>query len=264
MRFSANLSFLFQDLPLYERIDAAAEHGFRGVEYMFPYDYDVAELKRRLQTNRLEQVLFNLPVGDFAKGERGFASDPERVAEFREGVDDAVDIARELGCTRMNLLVGIAVPGRDGAYGRATMVKNARYAARALDEIGATLVVEPLNRIDTPGFLIGTSAEALALIAETGARNFKLQYDMYHAQRVEGNQIATLRAHVAQIGHIQIADSPGRNEPGTGELAYERILPVLDEVGYDGWIGLEYKPSKPVPQTFDWMDAFRTREVAVP
>ncbi len=264
MRFSANLSFLFQELPFYERIDAAAANGFRGVEYMSPYEYDVAEIKRRLRANGLEQVLFNLPVGDFARGERGFASNPERVDEFREGVDEAVDIARELGCTRVNLLVGIAIPGLDGAYARAALVRNARYAARALDAIGATLVVEPLNRIETPGFIIGTTAEALALIAETGATNFKVQYDMYHAQRVEGNQIATLRTHGAKIGHVQIADSPGRNEPGTGELAYERILPVLDEIGYHGWIGCEYKPSRPAPETFAWMDAFLAREVAAP
>ena len=177
-RFSANLSFLFQDLPFYERIDAAAANGFRGVEYVSPYDSEVAEIKQRLRANGLTQVLFNLPVGDFAKGERGFASDPERVDEFREGVIEAVDIARELDCKRVNLLVGIAIPGLDGAYAHATLIKNARYAARALDEIGATLVVEPLNRIDTPGFLIGTTAEALALIADTGASNFKLQYDI--------------------------------------------------------------------------------------
>jgi hydroxypyruvate isomerase len=261
-RFSANLSFLFQELPFYDRLDAAAANGFRGVEYMSPYDYEVAEIKRRLRANGLTQVLFNLPVGNFAKGERGFASDPERVDEFREGVINAVDIARELDCKRVNLLVGIAIPGRDSAYARATLTKNARYAARALDEIGATLVVEPLNRIDTPGFLIGTTAEALALIADTGASNFKLQYDIYHAQRAEGNIIATIRAHAAQFGHVQLADSPGRNEPGTGELAYERILPALDAAGYDGWVGAEYKPSRPVPETFAWIEALRTHEVA--
>lgn len=262
LRFSANLSFLFQDLPFYERIDAAALNGFRGVEYMAPYDFDVAEIKRRLRKHGLTQVLFNLPAGDFAKGERGFATDPERVGEFRAGVAAAVSIARELDCTRVNCLAGIAIPGLDPARARATLVDNLGYAAQALDAIGATLVVEPLNRIDTPGFVIGTTAEALAVIDDTGARNFKLQYDVYHAQRSEGNVIATIRAQVARFGHVQIADSPGRNEPGTGELAYERILPMFDETGYDGWIGAEYRPSRAVPDTFSWMDAFLTREGA--
>jgi hydroxypyruvate isomerase len=262
LRFCANLSFLFQDLPFYDRIDAAAQNGLRGVEYMSPYEYDVTEIKRRLRAHGLTQVLFNLPVGDFAKGERGFASDPARVDEFRSGVSAAVSIARELDCKRVNCLVGIAIPGLDPSRARATLIDNTRYAARALDAIGATLVVEPLNRIETPGFLIGTTAEALSLIAETGAPNFKLQYDVYHAQRAEGNVIATIRAHAAQIGHVQIADSPGRNEPGTGELAYERILPVFNDIGYDGWIGLEYRPSRAVPDTFSWIDAFRAHEVA--
>lgn len=261
-KFSANLSFLFQDLPFYERLDAAAANGFRGVEYMFPYDYDVAELKRRLAANRLTQVLFNLPAGDFAKGERGIASNPTRVTEFRSGVDAAVKIAAELECTRVNALVGIAVPGLAAATARTTLVDNLRYAASALAAGGVTLVVEPLNRIETPGFLIGTTAEGLALIDEVGAPNVKLQYDIYHAQRVEGNIIATIRAHVARFGHVQIADSPSRNEPGTGELAYERILPVLDETGYDGWVGLEYRQSRPAPQSFSWIATIPTHEVA--
>ena len=261
-RFSANLSFLFQDVPLLDRIDAAAANGFRGVEFMSPYDDDVAEIKRRLQAGRLEQALFNLPAGNFAAGERGFASDPSRVGEFQRGVGDAVRIARELGCSRVNCLVGIAIPGLDPAVARETLVENVRHAAAALATIGATLVVEPLNRIDTPNFLIGTSAEGLALIAEAGAPNFKLQYDCYHAQRVEGNIIATLREHIGSIGHVQIADSPGRNEPGTGELAYERILPALDGFGYDGWVGLEYRPSLPVPQTFAWIEHLLPTEIA--
>jgi hydroxypyruvate isomerase len=261
-RFSANLSFLFQDLPFLDRIDAAAANDFRGVEYMSPYEYDVAEIKRRLQANGLEQVLFNLPAGNFAAGERGYASDPNRVAEFHDGVQRAAAIATELGCTRVNCLVGIAIPGLDPTVARQTLVSNLRYAANALAAAGVTLVVEPLNRIDTPNFLIGTTAEGLALIAEVGAPNFKLQYDCYHAQRVEGNIIATLREHVGIIGHVQLADSPGRNEPGTGELAYERILPALDATGYDGWVGCEYRPSLPVPQTFAWIDALLPQEIA--
>jgi hydroxypyruvate isomerase len=260
-RFSANLSFLFGDLPFYDRIDAAAANGFRGIEYAFPYEYDVAEIGRRLRAHGLTQALFNFPAGDFAKGERGFASDPARVDEFHRGVADAVRIARELDCARVNCLCGIAIEGLDPAAARATLVANLRYAAQALESIGATALIEPLNRIDTPNFLIGTSAEALELIAQVGAPNLRLQYDVYHAQRSEGNVIATIRAQIGQIGHVQIADSPGRNEPGTGELAYERILPVFDELGYDGWIGLEYRQSRPAPETFSWIASLSTHEV---
>lgn len=260
-RFCTNLGFLFGDLAFYDRIDAAAEYGFRGVEYPFPYAYEVAEIKRRLRAHELTQVLFNFPAGDFAKGERGFASDPTRVDEFRRGVADAVRIARELDCRRINCLCGIAIDGLDPALARATLVANLRHAAQALDAIGATALIEPLNRIDTPGFLVGTSAEALSLIDEVGAPNLRLQYDVYHAQRSEGNVIATIRAQIARIGHVQIADSPGRNEPGTGELAYERIVPVFDEVGYDGWIGLEYHPSRPAPDTFSWLASMPAHEV---
>jgi hydroxypyruvate isomerase len=237
-RFSANLSFLFGDLPFYDRIDAAAANGFRGVEYAFPYEYDVGEIRRRLRAHGLTQALFNFPAGDFAKGERGFASDPSRVDEFQRGVDDAVRIARELDCSRVNCLCGIAIDGLDAATARATLVANLRHAAQALDAIGAT-----------------------ELIAQVGAPNLRLQYDVYHAQRSEGNIIATIRAQIAQIGHVQIADSPGRNEPGTGELAYERILPVFEELGYDGWIGLEYRQSRPAPETFSWIESLTAHEV---
>jgi hydroxypyruvate isomerase len=263
-RFCANLSFLFADLPFYDRIDAAAANGFTGVEYAFPYEYDVAEIRRRLRANGLTQVLFNFPAGDFATGERGFASDPSRVAEFRHGVADAVRIARELDCARINCLCGIAIEGLDPATARTTLVDNLRFAAGELEVVGATAMIEPLNRIETPNFLIGTSAEALALIAQVGAPNLRLQYDIYHAQRSEGNVIATIRAQIGRIGHVQIADSPGRNEPGTGELAYERILPVFDGLGYDGWIGLEYRQSRPAPATFNWIASLRTPEVTAP
>jgi hydroxypyruvate isomerase len=261
-RFSANLSFLYPELPFLDRLDAAGAAGFHGVEYMSPYEYEVGEIKRRLRANGLNQVLFNLPVGDFAKGERGYATDPSRVDEFKRGVASAVAIARELDCTRVNVLTGIAVPGLDPATARATLVANVRYAASELEKIGAVLVVEPLNRIDTPNFVIGSTAEGLALIDESGSSNFYLQYDCYHAQRTEGNIIATLRAQIARIKHVQVADSPGRNEPGTGELAYERILPVLDEIGYDGWVGLEYKPSRATGETLGWMRTFADEVVS--
>ena len=260
-RYTANLSFLYGELPFLDRIDAAAASGFRGVEYMSPYEYELAEIERRLRAGGLEQVLFNLPIGNAAAGERGYASDPSRVDEFRRGVADAIAIAGELGCSRINCLAGVAVAGLDPARARETLVANLRYAAAALGEARITLLVEPLNRIDVPGFLIGTTAEALALIDEVGAPNFKLQYDCYHAQRSEGNLIATLRAQIGRIAHVQIADSPGRNEPGTGELAYERILPVLDALGYEGWVGLEYKPLRSTVDSLAWLGAMRAPEV---
>lgn len=261
-RYSANLSFLFGELPFLDRIDAAVQSGFRGVEYASPYEHDVAEIKRRLRAGGLEQVLFNLPHGDAAAGERGYASDPNRVDEFRRGVASAIAIAGELNCSRINCLTGIAIPGLEPGLARETLVANLHFAARGLAEARITLLVEPLNRIDTPGFLIGTTAEALALIDAVGAPNLKLQYDCYHAQRSEGNLIATLQAQIARIGHVQIADSPYRNEPGTGELAYERILPALDALGYEGWVGLEYKPSRSTLESLSWLDALRPHEVA--
>jgi len=256
-RFSANLSFLFGErATMAERIDAAAACGFAGVEYMFPYAEDVGTLRARLDANGLEQVLFNLPAGDFAAGERGIAIDPSRRDEFARGVADAVRIARDLRCRRVNCLVGKRLGDVDEAMQRATLVANLRHAASELSRADVTLVIEPLNRIETPEFFVGTTAEGLALIADVGAPNLLLQYDCYHAQRVEGNLIATIRAHAAtRFGHVQIADSPGRNEPGTGEIAYERVLRALDASGYGGWVGLEYKPSARTEDSLGWIEA---------
>jgi hydroxypyruvate isomerase len=252
-RFSANLGFLFTELPMLERFAAAASAGFGGVEYMAPYDYDVATLRAQLREHGLQQVLFNLPAGDFAAGERGYAVDPGRVDEFRAGVAAAKAIAGELGCTRINCLVGKAVPDVPAERQRATLIENLRFAAAELGGAGITLLVEPLNRIETPGFFIGTSAEGLALLDAIGSEHARLQFDCYHAQRVEGNILDTLAKHLDRIGHVQIADSPARHEPGTGELAYERILPTLMALGYDGWVGLEYKPSSTTLASLDWI-----------
>jgi hydroxypyruvate isomerase len=263
-RFSANLSFLFGELPMLDRFEAAAAAGFRGVEYMFPYDYEIGALRARLREHRLEQVLFNLPCGDFAAGERGLANDPGRVAEFRAGVAAAAAIAPELGCRRINCLAGIAVPGVPAERQRATLIENLRFAAAELERAGVTLMVEPLNRVETPGFAIGTSGEAVALIDEIGSANLRLQFDCYHAQRVEGNLIDTLHRLIDRIGHVQIADSPARHEPGTGEIAYDRVLPSLMAMGYDGWIGLEYKPSAGKGGSFDWIERYGFAAERVP
>jgi hydroxypyruvate isomerase len=256
-KLSANLSFLFGELPtIAERVAAAAECGFRGIEYMFPYGEDIGVRKAQLRELGLEQVLFNLPAGDFAAGERGIATDPSRVDEFRRGVAQAAFIAPELGCKRVNCLVGIAPTGVAPETLWTTLVANLQHAADALAAHNVTLLAEPLNRIETPGFFIGTTEEWLTLRQAVDRPNFMLQYDCYHAQRAEGNLMATVRANLGLIGHVQIADSPGRNEPGTGELAYERILPFFDALGYDGWIGLEYKPSTTTRESLRWFEPY--------
>jgi hydroxypyruvate isomerase len=239
-----------------DRFAAARACGFDAVEFAFPYDYDVADLRARLRDHRLRQVLFNLPAGDFAAGERGIAVDPTRVDEFRKGVAAAVALAPQLDCTQVNCLAGKRVAGVDDATMRATIVANLRFAAEALARAGVTLLVEPLNRVDTPEFFLGTTSEACAVIDDVGAANVKLQYDVYHAQRGEGNVIATLRDLLPRIGHVQIADAPGRHEPGTGELAYDRILRELDPLDYDGWVGLEYVPSRTTAETFGWLESY--------
>jgi hydroxypyruvate isomerase len=262
-KFSANLSFLFNELPMMQRFGAARAHGFRGVEYLFPYDYDVAALAEELRLNDLEQVLFNLPAGDFAAGERGFAVDPKRREEFRDWVEYAARIAPILGCTRINCLVGKAVDGVSDATMWSTLVDNLRHAAARFEPIGVTLLIEPLNGFETPGYFIDTPSRALRLIDELGVPNARLQYDCYHAQRVEGNIIQTIRRHAHHIGHIQIADSPGRNEPGTGELAYDRILREIDASGYTGWVGLEYTPSMRTSESFAWIERYGMLAAAV-
>jgi len=239
-----------------DRFDAAATCGFSAVEFMFPYDYELADLKGKLAENAQQLVLFNLPAGDFAAGERGIAVDPTRVEEFARGVEAAVALAPQLGCTRINCLSGIVPLGLDEATARRTLVANVRFAAAALADVGVTLCIEPLNRIDTPRFAVGTTAEALSLISEVGEPNVRLQYDCYHAQRAEGNIIDTIAKNIDIIGHVQIADSPNRNEPGTGELSYEPILRKFDELGYGGWVGLEYKPSRQTAETLGWIHRY--------
>ncbi|HVA37620.1 MAG TPA: TIM barrel protein [Candidatus Dormibacteraeota bacterium] len=252
-KFCANLAFLFTERPMHERFAAAAAAGFSAVEFPSPYE-DVEGYGGLMREHGLELALFNLPMGDFAAGERGFALDPGRREEFRAGVESAVDAARRLGCTRVNALVGIRRPGLAEETMWSTAVENLRYAAARLGEIGATLMVEPLNAIETPGFFAETTARALRLLDAVGAENAKVQYDFYHAQRGEGNLLATFARHVTRIGHVQIADSPDRHQPGTGELAYERILPAVDASGYRGWVGLEYRPLGPTEESLGWME----------
>lgn len=259
--FAANLSLLFTDRPFLDRFAAAARAGFCAVECQFPYDWPAAEIAQRLHAHGLQMVLHNLPAGDWAAGDRGIACHPDRVAEFRQGVSQALACARALGVPRLNCLAGLLPTGVDPAQAQATLVDNLRFAAQALAEHGLTLLVEPINTRDLPGFFLSRTDAALALIETVGAPNLKLQYDIYHAQRMEGELAATLQRCLPHIGHVQLADNPGRHEPGTGEIHFGFLLRWLDQIGYSGHVGCEYHPAQAGPGGTEaglgWLQAFR-------
>ncbi|HUG14462.1 MAG TPA: TIM barrel protein, partial [Thermomicrobiales bacterium] len=240
-RFAANLTMLFTEYPFLERFDRAAAAGFEAVEFLFPYEEDARAIRAALDRNGLQAVLFNLPVGDFAAGDRGLANDPDRVREFRDGVSRALEYAAVLGNSNINCLVGLRLDNVPLNRQLETVAENLRFSAEQLQSAGVRQVVEPLNAFDAPGFLVNTTREGLDLLDRVGHPNAALQYDVYHAQRMEGNITATIREHLERIGHIQIADSPGRNEPGTGEINYPYVFDAIDEAGYDGWVSLEYR-----------------------
>lgn len=251
-RFAANLTMLFNEVDFLDRFEAAAKAGFKGVEYLFPYDFDAAELKKKLDDNGLVQVLHNLPAGDWGAGERGIACLPDRVEEFKAGVDKAIEYATALGCKQVNCLAGITPAGADADTVRKTFVANLKFAADKLKAAGIKLVIEAINTRDIPGFYLCGTQQALDIIAETGSDNIALQYDIYHMQIMEGDLAPTMKQHIKQIDHIQLADNPGRNEPGTGEINYEFLFKFIDDIGYDGWIGCEYKPATTTEAGLGW------------
>lgn len=253
-KFAANLTMLFNELPFLERFAAASKAGFRAVEFLFPYDYTTDELREKLVRNELQLILHNLPAGDWAKGERGIACLPDRREEFRAGVARAIDYATALGVKQLNCLVGIRPESVSPEKARETIVENLRYAATELKKHHITLLVEPCNAYDIPGFALNTSSEGLSVIEDVGSDNLFLQYDIYHMQRMEGELAATIKKHFARIAHIQLADNPGRNEPGTGEINYPFLFNTLDALGYAGWIGCEYKPLSTTTAGLGWLD----------
>ena len=256
-KFSANLTFLFNELPFMERFAAAAQAGFKAVEYMAPYPYPAADLKAALKANGLVQALFNLPAGDSDSGERGMACVPGREAEFKQGVAQAIGYAHALDCKTVNCLAGKLPLGVSREAATATMVSNLQYAAAELKREGIMLVTEPINSFDIPGYFVNRTSEALAILDAVGSDNLFIQYDVYHAQRMEGELGATLTNYLSRIGHIQIADNPGRHEPGTGEIHYAWLLKHIDALGYDGWVGCEYKPKTTTVAGLGWMTPFR-------
>lgn len=258
-RFAANLSMLFTEVPFMERFAAAAGHGFAGVEFLFPYAFSPQDIAAELQRHQLTQVLFNLPPGDWAAGERGIAALPGREDEFRAGVATALDYARTLGCTQLHAMAGL-VPEPEHATRQAmeaTYIDNLRYAARLLAEHGIRLLIEPINNRDMPGYFLNHQAQAHAIVDALGEPNIRVQMDFYHAQIMDGDLWTTYQHHRQGIGHIQIAGVPERHEPDSGEVNYPWLFRKLDDDGYDGWIGCEYQPRATTASGLGWMGEAR-------
>ena len=243
---------MFNEVPFLDRFAAAAAAGFRGVEFLFPYDFPPEVVEQKLRENGLQNVLFNMPPGDFAAGERGIACLPGREDEFRAGVDKALVYAKRLGTPCVHAMAGIAPPDADRSTLRETFVANLSYAAPKLAAAGITLLIEAINTRDIPGFFLNTQAESFAIVTGINAPNLKMQMDLYHMQVVEGDLAIKLRRYAPQCGHIQIAGVPARNEPDTGEVNYPYLFALLDEIGYAGWIGCEYRPAGKTVDGLGW------------
>lgn len=256
-RFCSNLSMMFQELEFLNRFEAAANAGFTGIEYLFPYDYEVDQLVDLLQKHHLTQVLHNLPAGNWSNGERGIGVLPDRVGEFQEGVGKAIEYAKALGNTQVNMLSGITPAGIDADVLNKTLIDNAAFAAGELAKNGLRLLLEPINTKDIPGFFLCGTQQALDIISATGSDNIQLQYDIYHMQIMEGDLAATMEKNLSSIGHIQLADNPGRHEPGTGEINYPFLFAHLEKIGYTGWIGCEYIPLATTTEGLGWFEPYK-------
>ena len=252
-QFAANLSWLFQELPFLERFAAAKEAGFTAVEYLFPYAWDRQQLAQLQKAHGLQLVLHNLPPGDYDAGERGMACHPGRGAEFRASVALGIDYATALGCPQVHCMAGLLPEGVTREAAQECLVANLRYAAAQCRQAGLRLLIEPINFYDIPGFFLNTTAQAADILDQVGADNLFIQYDIYHAQRMQGELAATIDKYLPRIGHMQLADNPGRHEPGTGEINYAFLFRHLDAIGYRGWVGCEYKPLTTTLEGLGWL-----------
>ncbi|CAN0628347.1 putative 2-oxo-tetronate isomerase YgbM [Burkholderia multivorans] len=252
-RFAANLTMMYNEHAFLERFAAAARDGFDAVEYLFPYDFSADAIRAQLDTHGLVQALFNAPPGDWAAGERGIASLPGREDEFRRGLDTALDYTRAIGNTKLHVMAGVIAPGQDRARHRAAYLANLAHAAQAAAAHGVTILIEPINPRDMPGYFLNRQDDAQAICAEVGAPNLKVQFDCYHCQIVEGDITRKLERDIAGIGHIQIAGVPERHEPDIGELNYPYLFERIDALGYDGWIGCEYRPKAGTSAGLGWL-----------
>lgn len=255
-KFSANLTFLYTELDFLDRFAAAARDGFKAVEYLEPYAYPAEKIAAILRENNLVQGLFNMPVGNWQNGERGIACLPDRVEEFKASVDKAISYAKALGCKKVNCLAGIPQSGTPHEEAEITLVNNLKYAAEKLADADIMLVFEPINTRDIPGYFVSTSDHAERILNAAAAENLFIQYDIYHMQIMQGDLISTYDRLKTRIGHIQIADNPGRFEPGTGEINYSNVFAALDALGYSDFVGCEYKPKSGTTEGLSWMKPY--------
>jgi len=255
-KLAANLTMMFNEVDFLDRFAAAAKAGFKGVEYLFPYDYDMKVLKQKLVENKLTQVLHNLPAGNWAGGERGIGCHPGRVTEFEDGVDKAIGYATVLGCKQVNCLAGIRPSGLDPIEAREFFIRNLQFAAPRLKAAGIRLLIEAINTRDIPGFFLTNTQQAVDIIKAVGSDNLFVQYDIYHMQVMEGDLAPTIEKNLKLIPHMQLADTPGRHEPGTGEINFDFLLGFIDRIGYKGWIGCEYKPAGKTVDGLGWARSY--------
>jgi hydroxypyruvate isomerase len=256
-RFAANLSMLFTEVPFPQRFEAAARAGFTAVEFLFPYEFPARDIARWLADNDLENVLFNLPPGDWNAGDRGCASIPGREAEFFASVERALEYADLLGTPRLHALAGRMSADADRRRHREVYVANIKAAAQRMAQEGRTLLIEPINRRDIPGFFLNTQSEAHAIREEVAEASLKVQMDFYHAQIVEGDLAMTFRKYFDGLGHVQIAGVPARSEPDRGEVNYGYLFSLMDELEYAGWVGCEYRPAGRTEDGLGWLNAWR-------
>jgi len=255
-KFNANLSMMFNEVDFMERFAAAAKAGFKGVEFLFPYSYDKNQLADVAGKNRLEIVLFNMPPGDWNAGDRGLACDPARVSDFQEGVGKAIDYALALDCKQIHCMAGLKPRGVAEEKMRETYIANLQFTGRELAKHGLKVLIEAINTRDIPGFYLNTSRQALDIMHYAQVANLSFQYDIYHMQIMEGDLAPTIEKNLAKIGHMQLADTPGRHEPGTGEINYAFLFQHIERIGYQGWIGCEYRPATTTEAGLGWIGPY--------
>ncbi|MCX7369363.1 MAG: hydroxypyruvate isomerase family protein [Alphaproteobacteria bacterium] len=256
-RFAANLSMMFNEVPFLDRFALAAKAGFKGVEFLFPYEHPAAEIAARLKDNGLQQVLFNAPAGDFAKGERGMAAIPGKQAAFRESIKLALEYATTLACPRLHIMAGLKPEGVAHDTLTAVYGANLAYAAEECAKVGVKPIIEPINHRDIPGFFLNTTDQAAAIIAAIGPEKLGMQFDLYHCQITEGDVVKRVEKHLPLIAHMQVADTPGRHEPGTGEVNWPFVFKTIDALGFRGWIGCEYRPAGETLAGLSWFAPYK-------